>query len=84
VLRETLGSGTLRLVRDEDLTPLVPLRDAARLERLIRVNRRWRKLLGSTRPGALVESLHGGLMLERLYRRGLVKYRFLLSLRAIL
>jgi SAM-dependent methyltransferase len=79
VLRTALGEGKLSLIRDEDLTPLVPLRDEARLERLIRINRRWRKLLGSIPPGALVESLHGGLMLERLYRRGVVQYRFLMA-----
>jgi SAM-dependent methyltransferase len=79
VLRTALSNGKLSLVRDEDLTPLVPLRDEARLERLIKINRRARKLLGSIPPGPLVESLHGGLMLERLYRRGLMQYRFLLA-----
>jgi SAM-dependent methyltransferase len=63
---------------EEDLTSRVPMRDREELERLVRRNRRWRRLLGSTSAAALVDSLYGGLMLERLYRRGLVRYRFVL------
>ena len=62
---------------EEDLTPLVVLRDDERLERLVQANRRWRRLLGTTAAGVVVDSIHGGLMLERLYRRGLMHYRLM-------
>lgn len=69
----------LAIEHEEDLTPLVPLRDGNQLERLVRANRRFRRMLGATAAGALVDALYGGLMLERLYRRGLMRYRFLVG-----
>lgn len=72
----------LAVEHDEDLTPLVPLRDQGAIERLVRANRRWRRMLGATSAGALVDSLHGGLMLERLYHRRLVRYRLVLGARS--
>jgi hypothetical protein len=69
----------LRLERDEDLTPLVRLRDARALERRVRVNDAFRRVLGATPFGTVIEALHGGLMLERLYARGLVRYRLLVG-----
>lgn len=71
----------LTIERDEDLTPLVKKRDPAELERLIKSNRRWRSVIGANRAGALVDSLHGGLMLERLYHRSLVRYRLIAARR---
>ena len=73
------GAANLSLEHDEDLTPLVTLRDPGALDRLVGANRRWRRVLGSTAAGELVDSLYGGLMLERLYRRGLMRYRFVLA-----
>jgi SAM-dependent methyltransferase len=80
-LARALRSAQLNVEHEEDLTPLVPRRDEVELERLIRTNRRWRSVLGATKAGALVDSLYGGLMLERLYARGLMRYRFLLARR---
>lgn len=71
----------LDLERDQDLTPLVVLRDRARLERRVGVNEGFRRLLRSTPLATLVDSLHGGLMLERLYGRGLMEYRLLVGTR---
>jgi SAM-dependent methyltransferase len=66
---------------DQDLTPLVTLRDPRALERLIRANRRWRTWTGWTGAGELIDSLYGGLMLERLYRRRLMQYRLVAARR---
>lgn len=77
-LAAAFAASSLTVAHHEDLTPLVPLRDPDALERLVRSNRRWRRFLGATAAGSLMDSLHGGLMLERLYRRGLMRYRFLL------
>lgn len=78
-LQAAFRAAELDVEVDEDLTSLVPLRDGGRLERLVRVNRRWHRLLRATRARTLVDALHGGLMLERLYRRGGMRYRFLLA-----
>jgi SAM-dependent methyltransferase len=78
-LRAAFRTAELDVKVDEDLTPLVPLRDGGKLERLVRVNRRWHRWLGATRARTLVDALHGGLMLERLYQRGVMRYRFLLA-----
>ena len=78
-LSAALSAAHLTVEYEEDLTPLVALREPGALERLVRVNRRWRPMLGRTSAGALVDSLYGGLMLERLYRRGVMRYRFVLA-----
>ena len=78
-LAAAFAAAHLSVEHDEDLTPLVPLRDRAALERLVLSNRRWRRVLGGSVLGSLVDSLHGGLMLDRLYRRGLMRYRFVLA-----
>jgi SAM-dependent methyltransferase len=80
-LNEAITAAGLRMQHDEDLTPLVSVRLPEQLDRLVRSNRRWRRWLGETPPGAVVRSLHGGLMLERLYCRGLMRYRFLIALK---
>ena len=71
----------LAIEHEEDLTPLVRKRNARELQSLIRTNRRWRRWLGDTAAGALVDSLHGGLMLERLYARELIRYRLMTIVR---
>ncbi len=81
-LQSALQEAELSVEHDEDLTPLVPLRPVDELERLIRSNRRWRRALALTPARGLIESLNGGLMLERLYRRRVVRYRFVLARRA--
>ena len=80
-LASAFGDAGLDVEHDEDLTPLVVPRDPDRRERLVRVNRRLRRLLGATALGELVDSLYAGLMLERLYARGLMRYRMLVACR---
>lgn len=76
-----LSNAGLEVERDEDLTPLVARRDPQEIERLVTVNRRWRSLTGWLGAAELIDSLHGGLMLERLYRRGLMRYRLVAARR---
>jgi SAM-dependent methyltransferase len=78
-LTDALDAAGLRLVANEDLTPLVPLRDPRSLDRRIRLNEIARRLARPTPARVLVESLHGGLMLERLYARGVMEYRLLVA-----
>ncbi len=80
-LLAALSSAGLDVERDEDLTPLVPRRDPLEIERLVTINRRWRAWVGWTGAAELIDSLHGGLMLERLYRRGLMRYRLVAARR---
>lgn len=81
VVLEALSGAGLVVAADHDLTPLVGLRDSSKLERLTRSNRRWRAWVGWTGAGELIDSLYGGLMLERLYRRGLMQYRLVAARR---
>jgi SAM-dependent methyltransferase len=81
-LHAGLEASALSVECEEDLTPLVSLRPGGELERLVRSNRRWRKALALTPARSLIDSLHGGLMLERLYQRRVVRYRFVLARRA--
>jgi SAM-dependent methyltransferase len=76
-----LSKAGLTVERDEDLTPLVARRDPMEIERLIGINRRWRWWAGWLGAAELIDSLHGGLMLERLYRRGLMRYRLVAARR---
>ena len=80
LLASMSGAG-LTIDADDDLTGLVPLRDPDALERLVKSNRRWRTWAGWTGAAELIDSLHGGLMLERLYRRGLMQYRLVAARR---
>ncbi len=80
-LKAAIGAAGLELERDEDLTPRVIMRNPTRRERLARVNRRVRALLGTSALAEVVDSLHGGLMLERLYARRLMQYRMLVARR---
>ena len=81
VLLEALSEAGLTVETEHDLTPLVTLRDPRALERLTRSNRRWRTWAGWTGAGELIDALYGGLMLERLYRRGLMRYRLVAARR---
>ena len=76
-----LSNAGLEVERDEDLTPLVARREPSEIERLMRINRRWRSWIGWLGAAELIDSLHGGLMLERLYRRGLMRYRLVAARR---
>lgn len=76
-----LRSSGLDVSASVDFTPWVPHRPPAALERLVRVNLAVQALTRFTPARTLVESLHGGLMLERLYHRGLMHYRLVLARR---
>ena len=80
-IASSLAENGLTLEREVDLTTLVRERSEAELERLVWINRRARALLAWTGAGQLIDSLHGGLMLERLYRRGVMRYRLVLARR---
>ena len=80
-LLAALSGAGLDAERDEDLTPLVPRRDPLEIERLVTINRQWRAWVGWTGAAELIDSLHGGLMLERLYRRSLMRYRLVAARR---
>ena len=80
-LLAALSNAGLEVERDEDLTALVGRRDPLAIERLIKTNRRWRAWTGWTGAAELIDSLHGGLMLERLYQRGLMCYRLVAARR---
>jgi hypothetical protein len=82
-LARAFSAAGLALEWDEDLTPLVLQRGARSLERRVRVSEGFRRALGSTRLGTLIGALHGGLMLERLYARGLVRYRLMVGRRRV-
>jgi SAM-dependent methyltransferase len=69
----------LERVHDENLTPLMRLRDPRRLAFLVRLNRAATALLRSTPVRVLLDSLYGGLMLERLYERGEMQYRLFVA-----
>jgi SAM-dependent methyltransferase len=71
-------AGGLTVEHDEDLTPRVVLRGAAALERLVRANRGIRRWAGGG-ASLVLDALHGGLMLERLYRRGVMEYRLIVA-----
>lgn len=81
-LYRMIADAGLTLERDEDLTPLVAQRDPRRLDRLMRLNRRLRAVLRWRSAATVLDSLWGGLLLERLYQRGAMSYRFLLAQRA--
>ncbi len=73
-LLAALAAAGLKVERDDDLSPRVPRRPRATLERLIGVNQLVRPLAGDSAAGDVLDGLHGGLMLERLYARGLIQY----------
>ncbi len=80
-LTAALAAAGLTVIADEDLTPRVVLRGQAALERLVRANRGVRRWAGAGGAGLVLDALHGGLMLERLYRRGAMQYRLVVARR---
>jgi SAM-dependent methyltransferase len=72
----------LELVRNEDLTPLVLMREEGSLERRLRLSGALLRVLGRSRLGTLLGALDGGLMLERLYARGVMRYRLMVARKA--
>ncbi len=71
----------LVVCHDEDLTPRVPARRAATLAALLTAARAASAVLAPTPPGVLTGALLGGLRLERLYARRVVRYRLVVARR---
>ncbi len=80
-LAAALARAGLTPGHDEDLTPLIPPRGQGRLHALIGLSRLAAPVLGRTSATLLLGALHGGLRLERLYRRGVVRYRLIVARR---
>ncbi len=78
-LTRAFGESGLDVAHDENLTPLMLLRHPRRLAVLVHVSRVATTLLRSTPAFVLLDSLHGGLLLERLYERGAMQYRLLVA-----
>ncbi len=78
-LAAALARAGLRVCHDENLTPLMPHRGRVQLHLLAWLSRGAGVLLGRTPAGVLIGALHGGLMLERLYRRELIRYRLVIA-----
>ena len=78
---EAFDEAGLRLLVDRDVTPALRVRTLARIRRLMLVNRWLRRAAPSKRWRAILDSHHGGLALERLYRRELMEYRLLVARR---
>jgi SAM-dependent methyltransferase len=69
----------LEIAHDQDLTPLVILRSPSARERRARISGGLGRALGWSPAGQLIDALHGGMMLERLYARGVMRYRLLVG-----
>jgi SAM-dependent methyltransferase len=69
----------LDIVADRDLTAELRPRSLERIAVLERLNRLLRRLAPTARLRTLLDSYHGGLALERLYRHGLMSYRLIVA-----
>ena len=72
----------LQVMHDEDLTPLVLLRNPAARERRARLSGGLLRVLRGSAGGQLLGALHGGMLLERLYARGAMRYKLLVAHKA--
>lgn len=66
-------------IANHDLTPHVRPRSLAQIRRLELLNRFAHCVVPSRGFRAMLDSYHGGLALERLYRQALMKYRLLIA-----
>jgi len=74
-----LRDNGLTIAADRDLTVELRPRSREQIARLERLNRLFHALAPTRGLRTLLDSYHGGLALERLYRQGLMKYRLLLA-----
>ena len=72
----------LTCITDVDLTPFVTPRTLARIRQLDRLNRLMQYAVPSAGWRGLMRSYHGGLALERLYRRADMTYHLMIGARA--
>ena len=78
VLREIKDAG-LQVNAEWDLTPQVPHRDLASIDRSHASAMRWRRWLPLPFARRVAQAFVGGFVLERLYVRGLASYRVLIA-----
>ncbi len=78
-LTAAFAAAGLTLCHDEDLTPRVTARSAVVLETLVLTARAASAVLALTPARVLMGALLGGLKLERLYRRRVVRYRLVVA-----
>jgi hypothetical protein len=81
-LTAAFAAAGLTVCHDEDLTPRVTARAAVVRESLVLAARAASALLALTPARVLMGALLGGLKLERLYRRRVVRYRLVVAARA--
>jgi SAM-dependent methyltransferase len=80
-LREACRRAGLVICAEVDLTPRVPLRDPRGLAHRLTASTVARTAFRWTPARTFLDSLHGGLLLERLYARGLMEYRVIVARR---
>jgi hypothetical protein len=78
-LRAALAGCNLTVVAERDLSADVRPRNPAAIARLERLNRALRRVLPSAALRATLDSYHGGLALERLYRDARMSYRLVVA-----
>lgn len=78
---QALREHGLTPLANHDLTPHVRPRSLAQIRRLELLNRIAHRIVPSEGFRAMLDSYHGGLALERLYRQALMKYRLLIAQR---
>ncbi len=78
------ASHRLDIAANVDLSPQCRPRTLARITQLSVLNRITRRLAGTRGLGAVMDSHLGGLALERMIRRGEIKYRMLVARKPIL
>jgi SAM-dependent methyltransferase len=71
----------LEVLVDRDVTQELRVRTLAQVQRLTLANRWLRPIVPSKRWRSVLDSHHGGLALERLYRRESMQYRLLVARR---
>lgn len=75
---EALASSGVTLTGEQDLTPACRIRTLSQIARLERLNVTLRALVPQ-RWRVVLDSYHGGLALERLYRHARMRYRLLVG-----
>lgn len=78
-LRAAIEAAGLRVTADRDLTAEIERRPAARTRRLARLNRVVRGAVPVAPVRRILDSHYGGLVLERLYARGVMEYRLIVA-----
>ena len=78
-VHQHLQAAGLRLVTEWDLTPQVPRRSLAQIQRSHAAATRWCKFMPLPFARRIAQAFVGGFVLEQLYARGLTCYRVMLA-----